>query len=363
MAKNKIKVIFFTPVPYEGAGCRFRISQYLPFLKSRGYECDIRPFLSSQFFRLVYKKGRFPGKIFYYLLSLLRRLRDLALIGRYDLIFIYREVLPFCSAWYENLLFRAGKPVIFDFDDAIFLSNYSANNKFTRFLKDPRRAAWMIRRSSAVIAGNSYLKEFAAEYNKNVYLIPTVVDTENFPVKAAADGSNVVIGWIGTPTTGEFLKPLAGVFRRLLADFSFLKIKIIGAEFSSIDDPRILNVEWSLEKEMEEIISFDIGIMPMPDNEWAKGKCGFKAIQYMAGGVCAVAENAGINGSIISDGENGFLAKGEDEWYKKLSALIKDRGLRLRLGENGRRTVEQKYSLAAYSGKFADVFDEAAADK
>jgi glycosyltransferase involved in cell wall biosynthesis len=355
------RVLALTPIPEEGAGCRFRISQFIPYLESAGYQVIVSPFFTPEFFRLVYRPGHFWTKITAFAGLSLGRLRSLRRLSQYDLIFIYREAFPIGPPLIERWLARPGRPpIVYDFDDAVFLPNVSDANRFFVSLKWVRKVPEILRRSTRVIAGNDYLAQFARAHNPAVVTIPTCVDTDRFVPRRDARGSGpLVIGWIGSPTTAAYLSMLDTIFRRLRAATPF-EVKISGAGSDVIfEGVPVRNVPWSLAEEVALFNTCDIGVYPLTDDEWAKGKCGFKAIQFMACGVPVVASAVGVNREIIEDGVNGFLATTADEWEAKLRRLLTEPALRARFAEAGRRTVEERYSLRVCAPKVAAAFEEA----
>jgi glycosyltransferase involved in cell wall biosynthesis len=283
--------------------------------------------------------------------------------NRYDAFFVYREAYPIGPAVLETLLSRsAGRPLVYDFDDAIFLSNSSDANRIVSALKYPQKVESIIRRSALVLAGNEYLAGYARARNSNVAVLPTCVDTTVFAPRAtpAPPGATPVIGWIGTHSTTRYLKLLAAPLRRLAATDTFV-LRLSGtAEPVHLDGVTTVDEPWRMDREVELFNTCDIGVYPLPDDEWARGKCGFKAIQFMACGVPVVAAAVGVNREIIQDGVNGFLASNEEEWTAALKRLIADPDLRRRIGAAGRRTIEERYSLAVHAPRLASLLSELA---
>lgn len=355
------RVLALSPIPEEGAGCRFRVAQFLPFLSAAGYDVTIRPFFSPDFFRLVYQPRRYLKKFAAFGGLTAERLKLLRDLSHYDLILLYREAYPIGPPVLERWLAGRGRPpIVYDFDDAVFLPNVSDANRFLISLKWARKVPEILRLSTSVVAGNDYLAAFARRYNPSVVTIPTCVDTDKFVPNATpppADGRRPVVGWIGSPTTAPYLSTIAGVLRRLAEQRPFL-FKVSGAgqdvHLAGVDT---INRPWSLQDEVSLFNTCDVGVYPLTDDEWAKGKCGFKAIQFMACGVPVVASAVGVNREIIEDGVNGFLASNAAEWEAKLGALLADPQLRARFAAAGRRTVEARYSLAVNAPKLARVFD------
>ncbi len=361
------RILALSPIPEEGAGCRFRIAQFAPYLRSVGYELTIKPFFTPSFFRLVYRPGHYVRKTTAFAGLTLARLDLLREISRYDVIVLYREAYPIGPPIIEWWLARHGRaPIVYDFDDAVFLPNVSEANRFIVSLKWAGKIPQIVKLSTHVVVGNGYLAEFAKQYNPAVTVIPTCVDTAKFVPRAAAAETiarTPVVGWIGSPTTASYLSLLGDVLRDVHADSPF-EFKVSGAgEDIRISGVPTRNVPWSLDAEVELFNTCDVGVYPLTDDEWSKGKCGFKAIQFMACGVPVVASAVGVNREIIQDGVNGFLATTPDEWKTRLKALLADPALRARLAAAGRRTVEERYSLASNAPKLAAVFDRVLADR
>jgi glycosyltransferase involved in cell wall biosynthesis len=356
-----IRVLALSPLPEEGAGCRFRIAQFIPYLRSVGIDVALRTLYDAEFFDLVYRRGQYAGKAMRFTELCLRQVNLLRQASRFDAIFIYRELFPIGPALGERLL-ASRKPLIFDFDDAVFLRHVSDANRFLSALKMPSKLSAIIGQSDHVITGNEYLAAYARRFNDAVSVIPTCVDTAKFtpspfaPWRNRRDASDEpIIGWIGSQTTGRYVRELAPVFRRVREEHSFV-LRVSGAlEPFELSGIRIEEPRWTLATEVELYNTCDIGVYPLPDCEWSKGKCGFKAIAFMACAVPVVAAAVGANRDIVQDGVNGFLAASEDEWVEKLGRLVADPELRRRLGEAGRRTVEERYSLRVHAPSIAAV--------
>ncbi len=360
-ARKKLRVLFLVPYPTEGASNRVRVEQFMPYLKTKGIMSKIRPFFNTRFYRIVYLPHRYPEKIFWFLVCTFNRLLDIFRAIRYDIVFIHREAYPLDGAIIESILYKMKKPIIFDFDDAIFFPNTSPQNMYIERFKKPQKVSRIIEMSSHVIAGNSYLKDFASRYNNKITVIPSSVDTEKYrPTPPRADKKEIVIGWIGSNTTKDFLRDLEDVFVQLSGRYKNLVFKFVGADFPRMKVNNVVNKKWSLRDEVSDLQSFDIGIMPLPDNEWAKGKCGFKAILYMACGLPVVASPVGANLEIIENERTGFFASTNEEWIDRLSRLIEDEALRRSMGERGRTRAIERYSLLFTAPLFYDGLKKAA---
>lgn len=350
-----MKVLFWVPYPHEGASNRFRVEQYFSYFKKESIEPVLHPFWSNTAFKVLYEKGNYFKKIFFFLSGTALRFLDIFQVSKYDVVFIHREAFPLGSCFFESIISFFKKPIVFDFDDAIFLPFASPQNNFIEKFKKPEKVAKIIKLSNYVIAGNDYLAEFALRHNRNVSVIPTPVDLDKFYPIARNAREKVVIGWIGSITTTDFLKEMKGVFAKLSRRFDNVEFKIIGGNFDNGEIPSVICIPWSLGQEVDQLRTFDIGIMPMPDNEWTRGKCGFKAILYMSMAIPSVCSPVGMNKEIITDGVDGFLAANEDQWVEKLTLLIENLGLRRKMGVEARKTVEEKYSVKVNAPKFIDI--------
>lgn len=359
-----MRVLFLTPSPIEAAGTRYRVHQYIPYLHSRGFECEIAPFLSREMFCDLYQSGRVPKKVFGLTRAVVGRLSDVIGASRYDVVCISREAMLFGPPVVEWLLQKViRRPIVFDFDDAIYVSYVSPTyGRFASWLKYPAKSAQILALSTHIIAGNQYLAKFARQHNRRVTIVPTVVDTEKFSEAEPAPhrDERPVIGWIGSHSTAQYLDMLTRVMQQLAINHEFV-FRVTGAcRKVSIPGVEVENRDWNLETEICDFRGLDIGVYPIRDDEWARGKCAFKAIQYMAAGVPCVASPVGMTTEVIKDGINGLLADSFDEWVTALGWLLKNAEARQRMISEGIRTVEERYSLHVHAPRFAEVLQQAA---
>lgn len=280
----------------------------------------------------------------------------------FDLIFIQREALLIGSSFFEKRFFKKNK-VIFDFDDSIWLLDTSPENKKFEFLKNPDKTKTNITHAHNVIAGNGFLADYAKRFNPNVVIIPTTVDTdfhkqsltEALEVNESAD-KKIVIGWSGSISTIKHFEMIVPVLKKIQAAYpGKTEIHVIGQGSYAHPELQIISKNWSAATEVENLQAFDIGIMPLPDDEWVKGKCGLKGLSYMACGVATVMSPVGVNSDIIQHQTNGLLAATEAEWFDALSYLIENPAIRNKLGAAGRQTVVEKYSVEANKHKYLGV--------
>lgn len=363
MSDRVIRVLALSPIPEEGAGCRFRVSHFIPYLEQHGFQVTVLPFYTPAFFKLVYQSGNFVRKSAAFLRLVARRFGVLKELDQYDMVWLYREAIPIGPPVIERAIRRRGVPIVFDFDDAIFLRNVSEANRAVSFLKNTNRVAEIIRFSDHVTVGNSFLADYARQFSEEVTVVPTTVDTTRFtprPDRDTVPPGGPVVGWIGSPTTYHYVEALAPLMKELAARHRFT-LKISGAgkpvHFEGVN---VVDAPWSMANEVELFNTCDIGVYPLEDDDWARGKCGFKAIQFMACGVPVVASAVGVNREIIRDGDNGFLASTRAEWAEKLERLLNDADLRRRFAIAGRQTIEARYSLHGAAPMVANILRKAA---
>jgi glycosyltransferase involved in cell wall biosynthesis len=296
-------------------------------------------------------------KGWYFLISSLNRVLDLARSRTCDLIFIQRETFPLGPPGFEWLLARSGIPIVYDFDDALWIKKPSAANRALGPLTFPAKVASIIRWSRQVIAGNRYLRDYALRFNPRVTVIPTAVDTDRFRPRPRAQGRVVTLGWIGSHSTASYLKLLDPVLPRLARRYEIC-LKVVGGTYDC-EDVRVSNHEWRLDREVADLQSFDIGLVPLPDDEWTRGKCALKAIQYMAVGLPVVCSPVGMNAEVVQDGVNGFIAQSEADWVDRTAALIEDRALREQMGRRGRALVEDRFAVTSNVAALVQVLQQA----
>jgi glycosyltransferase involved in cell wall biosynthesis len=254
---------------------------------------------------------------------------------------------------------RTGTPLVYDFDDAIYLANVSEVNRALGWLKMPGRTRRVIERASVVIAGNGELAAWARQFNPRVEVIPTTIDTDRYRVveREPADRP-LCIGWSGSPTTIEYLELLSGVLRDVQAETG-VRLRVIGDRNFTIPGASVDSSDWVEESELRDLAEIDIGLMPLPDTEWARGKCGLKALQYMALGIATVTSPVGVNRE-IAEGGAALLASTDAEWREALIRLTGDRALRVETGARGRRRVEERYSTRVNVDRYVEVLGAAA---
>lgn len=352
-----MKILFLVPYPPgESPSQRFRFEQYFEILTSRGHQYTIRSFLLWKGWKILYSKGNVVDKITAVIKGYLFRVVDLFSVGRYDFVFIHREAAPFGPPVFEWLIAKVfGKKIIYDFDDAIWLTDKTDEGFFEEMIRWRSKVASICKWAHKVSCGNDFLCDYARQFNNHVVLNPTTIDTSYHKPVRKATSNEIIIGWTGSHSTLKYLDEVIPVLKSLEKKFSNVKFIVISNGTSPFN-----HVTWNKRTEIEDLGRMDIGIMPLPDDTWSKGKCGFKALQYMAMEIPAVISPVGVNTKIVTNDVDGLICSSPDEWFAALERLITDADLRKRLGVAGRKKVEMNYSVASNTSTFLSLFDRSA---
>ena len=359
--KTTKKILFIASHrPNRSPSQRFRFEQYFNFFKINNIEFKLSYIIDEKDDKYLYERGHFFRKFLILLNSIYIRWNDLKNLKKYDLVFIQREGLMIGSTWFERKVKKIGVPIIFDFDDSIWLLDTSDGNKKLEWLKNPNKTKLIIGLADKIIAGNSYLAEYASSYNKNVQIIPTTVDTEKFyPDQSKRNKEKIIIGWSGSITTIKHFKNIVPVLEKLKKKYEGkIMFRVVGDETYINENLNIKGEKWTSNNEVETLNSFDIGIMPLPDDKWAKGKCGLKGLTYMSLEIPTLMSPVGVNNQIIKNGENGFLCDTDEEWISILSSLIENKELRDSIGKKARSTVEKYYSVDSQKENYLNVINQ-----
>ncbi|MCH8954932.1 glycosyltransferase family 4 protein [candidate division KSB1 bacterium] len=350
-----MRVLFFTIFPEINAGSRYRVHKYLTYLKKENIEYPICPPMSNTLFQYLYQTNNPIKKILYYLITYLIRLKDLMKVPFYDVIFIHQGLCYFGPPIWEYLIAKLNTNVIYDVDDADFSKPAFASGFAARF-HDRNRIAKISKLSKQVIVSVDYIGKYVEKFNSNVTVIPTSIDTSRYTSKNydKKKGSSIIIGWVGSASGLIYLQNLEEVMQKLSKLYD-IELRIISSHSIKIPAVKVVHQMWTIENEITDLQSIDIGIMPLPNTEFEKGKGGFKLIQYMGVGVPVVCSPVGVNAEIVTDGTNGYLADTKEAWFEKLSLLIKDENLRERLGRKGRESIQDKFTVEANAAKFVEI--------
>ncbi|WP_240466164.1 glycosyltransferase [Arhodomonas sp. KWT] len=326
-----------------------RYLQYLPYFRDQGVTVEVAPLFSDAYLQALYNSGSRWREV---LAGYMRRFGALGRARRFDVLIVEKELYPFLPAVVERLLRAMGVPYVADYDDALFHRYDRHPRALVRRLLG-RKIDAVMRHAAVVVAGNEYLAARARKAGADrVEVIPTVVDTERYRLLPGPANEVPVVGWIGTPRTSRYLQALLPVFEALQREVP-VRFAAVGAREADFAGTPVEAWPWSVETEVSSIQKFDIGIMPLQDSPWERGKCGYKLIQYMACGVPVVASPVGVNREIVTQGENGLLAETAEEWQKALQELLqRGEAGRRTMGAVGRERVEHWYSLEAQAPRF-----------
>lgn len=358
MSSDDVRVLFLTRYGPLGASSRVRLLQFLPLLEAAGIRATVSPLLPDDYLRRLYAGGGVDRKRVAAWYA--GRMRMLAGARRFDVVWIEKELFPWLPAWAESILSTLGVPYVVDYDDAIF-HQYELHRSALVRRGLGRKIDAVMRHAALVTAGNEYLAERARGAGAaRVEVLPSVVDTTRYALEAGPRGSApFTIGWIGSPSTAEYLRAVAPALAEVCADGG-CRFVTVGAGLSGLDGVPLEARSWAEDREVADIQEFDVGIMPLPDGPWELGKCGFKLIQYMACGVPVVASPVGANRTIVRVGETGYLANSLPEWVASLRTLRDDPARAREMGLRGRGDAEGIYSIAAVGPRLAELLRQLA---
>jgi len=360
------RMLVICPYPQGvAAGQRLKYEQYFDDWRAAGWDIDVSSYMDRAMWDVVWEKGHLFAKAFGILKGHWRRLRDLLRVPRYDLVYVFMWVTPFGTALFERAIRAGAKALIYDIEDNVLVApgKRAGESGLRRWLKGPGKARFLIRTADHVITSSPFLNEFCHDLNakRACTYISSSVDTDRFePATPYSNEREVVIGWTGTFSSRPYLDLLRGVFRHLAERHEF-RLRVIGNFDYALPGVDLEVVRWSAEDEVAQLQALDIGVYPLPVDDWVLGKSGLKAIQYMAFALPIVATNVGNTPNLIRDGENGLLVTSEAEWEEALERLLRDPGLRRRLGEAARRDAVARYSVNSIAEQYRDVIEAASA--
>lgn len=358
------KMLVLCPFPQGVAAMqRLKYEQYFDTWRADGWEIEVSSFMDMTMWRIVHERGHFLGKVLGVLKGHMRRIRDLFRIRRRDLVYVVMWVTPFGSTMFERLTRMLARRMIFDVEDNVILESgvtrQEVVNPIAWLLRGPGKPRYLIRRADHVISSSPFLNDdcLAINEKKAATYVTSSVDTDRFlPATPYSNDRPVTVGWTGTFSSKIYLDLLRPVFVRLAerVDFRLIVIGNFDYELPGVD---LEVIRWTADREVADLQRLDIGVYPLPVDDWVLGKSGLKAIQYMAFGLPTVGTDVGMTPRILRDGENGLLVRTEEEWVDALERLIRDPDLRRRLGGAARRDAEAKYSTKAIAAEYHKVID------
>lgn len=354
-----MRVAFLTLATRGGASPRYRVYQYVPWLEQAGIECRVLPAVSEWVSRHLYLTGTRAGNAAYQAIELARRLAQVVRVASVDVVVVQKALLTVGLRGLDILADAAARRLVLDIDDAVHLGPPHRLPPWMRGIEDVGQPARLLARADRVVAGSAALAKDVQAFNKRVTVVPTSVDTDRL-VPGSPSGRRVpVIGWIGSQSTAPYLATIGPALQRLARSTRFV-LRVVGGPAPALPGVTVDARRWDPAGELADLQSFDVGVMPMPDTPWTRGKCGLKAVQYLAVGVPAVCSPVGAATEIVRPGHDGFLPATQGEWEGALEALLEDVALRARLGAAGRARVEECYSLRSNAPKLAAILTEVA---
>ena len=339
-------------------GQRGSIELWEKVLNPEGIELEFAPFETDRLQEILYKSGNQISKTIEMMSGYANRIRLIRNIDEYDAVFIYREAALFGPAFLEKLVARK-KPIIYQLDDPLFMPYKSPSNGYLSYLKFFGKIKEIIKISKAVIVNSTHIREYAEQFNHNIWQVPSVVDTDKFvyePFPVLPE--RVCVGWSGSPTTLKNIKLVEKPLREI-SSRNICNIHLIGGTDFGLKDVNYTAQKWQGESEVEDLRRMQIGLVPLPENSWNRYKFIMKTAQYMALGIVPVGTPMASNTEVIRHGENGFLAATDDEWVEYLTILVKDSKLREQMSIAGVNDALAKYSLEANSSKIIAAFKAA----
>ncbi len=356
-----LKVLIFAPAPLSvSPSQRFRYEHYI---LDTAFPCDCtfthHAFFTEKAWAVLFKQKHLFRKTMGIVSGFLRTISMMFRVKQFDAVYVHRGITPIGPPVFEWMIARVfRKKLIFDFDDAIWVRTASAANPLAVWLKWNSKVKHICSYSTIVTVGNTYLASYAQKYNKDVRIIPTVVNTDNYHNKIKDHRQALpVIGWTGTFTNFSSLETILPVIKRLQEKYP-VSFEIIAEKNPNFSNITYRFIPWKRESEIADLLSFSIGVMPLEQKEMDKGKCAFKAIQYMSLGIPTVLSPIGANTSLVNDGEDGFFATDEQSWYNCLEKLILNTDLRIEVGEKARTRIVNDYSVKSSREAFCNLFKD-----
>jgi glycosyltransferase involved in cell wall biosynthesis len=351
------KILVICPYPEKQVPAqRLKYEQYFKHFEAAGYEITVKPFIEESFYKFIFTPGNLHKKIIAVLWGYLNRLATLPTVPLYDGIYVFLYVTPFGSPLFEFLYRMAARGMIYDIDDLAYMGKTSRFNRFIGFLRGKAKYNYLMKSADHVITCTPYLDKYVRQFNQKTTDISSTIRTDDYqPVNPYTNEKTLLLGWSGSHSTAPYLKILHAVLLKLREKIPF-RLRVIGDAEFTLPGLEIEALPWREKTEVEDLQKIDIGLYPLPQEEWVLGKSGLKALQYMALGIPTVATAIGANYRVIEEGESGFLVKTEEEWLDRLEKLARDPSLRKKIGLAARERVEKLYSVNANKSTYLNIF-------
>lgn len=355
----KKHILVICPHPEnEAPAQRLKYEQYFEHFRRNGYRISVSPFFEPSFYKILYLPGHYTQKITGTLWGYAKRALQIFRLPFYDGIYVSLYVTPLGSSFFEWLYRLFSRRMIYDIDDLVFMGKTSKNNSLIAPLRRPGKYFYLMKAADHVITCTPYLDSLVRKYNAETTDISSTINTEKYlPIENYSNDHKLILGWSGSHSTVPYLRLLEPVLRALREQYDF-KLLVIGTSDFDIEGIDVEAIPWNESTEVRDLRRIDIGLYPLPDEEWVLGKSGLKALQYMALGIPTVATAVGANFRVLEDGVSGFLVNSDGEWRARLGELLNDPDLRRRIGQKGRARVNRHYSVRANEPVYLGIFEK-----
>ena len=359
----KKKLLFICPYPINTVpGQRLKYEQYFNFFEENNFSCEVRSFFNIDEYKILYSKGKLFQKIGAVLKGYLRRLYTLFELRNYDLTYIFLNVTPLGGSLFEKVFRFFSKKIIYDIDDLVYLNKYYKENKLAKYFRYPSKYFYLMKSSDHVITCTSYLDNFVKKYNKKTTNISSTVHTKIYTPKKFNRSNKIVVGWTGSFSTLPYLNLINNVILETQEMFG-CDLHIISSKKEKFNYKKYKSIVWNSKNEVKDLKLIDIGLYPLPNEEWVKGKSGLKAIQFMSLGIPVIATNTEINRKVILNNKTGFLVNTEEEWLEALKKLIINKKKRERMSKNSIYHVKKNFSVDANKYKYLKIIKSLTKEK
>lgn len=343
------------------AGQRLKYEQYFDDWRADGFEIEISSFMDEAMWSVVYTEGNFIRKFIGTLKGYLRRFFNIFSLRKYNIVYIFMWVTPIGPPFFEYIFRKLSTNLIYDLEDNAMLNKTNKLNPMMSILRGNKKIDYLIRNADHLITSSPFLNEYCMEKNKNnlsTYISSSLNMERYIPTNKYNNEKKIVIGWTGTFSSKEYLESLETMFKELSKRVDF-KLLIIGNFDYELEGVDLEVIKWNEKTEILDLCKIDIGVYPLPQDDWVLGKSGLKALQYMALGLPTVATDVGTTPMIISHMIDGWLVSEDNEaWIDALETLIKDAGLRKKLGENARKRIIENYSTVKISNQYSKILNK-----
>ncbi len=357
------RVLVLTPYLYDTApGPRSSIELWEGALRSAGISFEYAPFEDLPLHEVIYEPGRLARKASLLTRAYGRRFETMRHIREYDGVLVYREAALVGPELFERWVHRLGVPIIYQLDDPLYVPYRSPSNGYLSYLKFFGKVGRIARMSALTIVNSRQHLEYVSRYTSKVALIPILVDGDRYSPRVPAPTERVVVGWSGSPTTAQNLELIRGPLG-VLGSRPEIELRFIGGRDYDLGEVTYTDVPWSSETEVHELSRLDVGLLPVPENDWTRRKFFMKLIQYMGLGIPPVCTPIGANTEVVQEGVNGLFATGDRQWETAVLSLVTNPELRAELGARAADTAHSRYTIQARGDEIVDAFRSALGDR